>query len=1243
MQILIVKRKSHLFFFENLVNSAEVELYSEDPELISLSKSRFKKSVLLPHQIELFVEQIGAENCQVLIPLDTSNCFNSWYSDPILRSLPSIGLSSGVLDTEWVYDLTIEGRREKLASLTGLLKGIYTPDNDPELNISDTPLVSSGIFVAKEDLMSEPSNQALIVPDFADYLDPDKERWLKDVSSSLDNLGIAYLIADYDSAYASPDEFYELKTKVASSQYLITPRSYLYYLARGWGGNAIVYDVDNYVSLSFDRELRPPAALIRHKRDFSRLFENQDSQFDDSKLDVTYNASGTLQEFGGCTSLQITKSHIVLWGRMPPHNYSGGRYHGWLLAEGFAALGYQVTVMTDNRPYFIDDFSHMPGHRNIHVKTTSNFLDPTSYPSYTAENIIVIPGMDKNGDMYKGAIDYATNCGARLGLVNFESPNWFNSMVFPNRDPELWKYWEVTSKFSSLILSTTDVSRGYAQEYYLNSRDSCLFESLYAPINSTYAERYCELKNKEKRVIVFFPRHGYSAHKGWQNIVDTLGDGFKNHTVVFLCGESDLPKDVIGLLNNLATEIGFEIEYKIKINDQEKFEELARACLLLFPSQFEGYGYPPIEALAVGTPTVAFDLPVLRETCEEHLIYAPNGDWESFKHLANKALATNYRLQPEAVERALYVASFTRFTERLSSITDKWIDVKNAELKACSEDITKAFFDLNSLVSKFIGQRSKNIESKAIIKELLYGVGFDPKTDIRINSASRVLITVQNTSVIDVELGSNTLLDLIVHLNKKGIGVDVLSQDFAIETFAQRFKFSLNRFISIGKSELNAPQVRGEVGILLLKMLHQYSYFEIICVDEFLYPELIEIANVSVCPQVASLDLTRKVRTSNKIFSRNYVGELEGGTGDSTFIVPNSLLVSRDRKAWLVNGPNQLVTIVVDNFCTKTIRLLANFEQVMQSLQKQGLSIDVRLASKSPMTSLPYFASSVIYQNNDDLYKFMRQSMFSVNLLEGQLESYLSTMNRLVGVIELSSELSSRELEAIIVKLSSDSEVWKKVRRTAFNDEINKAASLNYYRGVLTNTGSKDANLMNKFEAGKKTFIQDFEKLQPRLFLQFKEKLNLGLIAQACEILKRYTLTSEDDVVAKALLIKLSLLAGMPSFAEALNRELIAKYPVESLVYSLGAKVKQYLNQTASASQYDYFGLMLDSTSIETILCASQSSIKAGRSIDIEIHTTIVQNVASFQLDENLEGFNCERQSHLYKALIEEYANNGTY
>jgi len=40
----------------------------------------------------------------------------------------------------------------------------------------------------------------------------------------------------------------------------------------------------------------------------------------------------------------------------------------------------------------------------------------------------------------------------------------------------------------------------------------------------------------------------------------------------------------------------------------------AGALALVFPSRLEGFGLPPVEALAHGTPVVASDLPVLRET-----------------------------------------------------------------------------------------------------------------------------------------------------------------------------------------------------------------------------------------------------------------------------------------------------------------------------------------------------------------------------------------------------------------------------------------------------------------------------------------------------------------------------------------------------------------------------------------------------------------------------------------------------
>ena len=37
----------------------------------------------------------------------------------------------------------------------------------------------------------------------------------------------------------------------------------------------------------------------------------------------------------------------------------------------------------------------------------------------------------------------------------------------------------------------------------------------------------------------------------------------------------------------------------------------------MFPSHYEGFGIPPIEAQAAGTPVIASDIPVLREVLEE--------------------------------------------------------------------------------------------------------------------------------------------------------------------------------------------------------------------------------------------------------------------------------------------------------------------------------------------------------------------------------------------------------------------------------------------------------------------------------------------------------------------------------------------------------------------------------------------------------------------------------------------------
>lgn len=65
---------------------------------------------------------------------------------------------------------------------------------------------------------------------------------------------------------------------------------------------------------------------------------------------------------------------------------------------------------------------------------------------------------------------------------------------------------------------------------------------------------------------------------------------------------------------------------------------VAGASVLVFPSRYEGFGLPPVEAFACGTPVVASDIPVLREVLGPHATYAAEGDAEALAAALVEAL-----------------------------------------------------------------------------------------------------------------------------------------------------------------------------------------------------------------------------------------------------------------------------------------------------------------------------------------------------------------------------------------------------------------------------------------------------------------------------------------------------------------------------------------------------------------------------------------------------------------------------
>ena len=90
------------------------------------------------------------------------------------------------------------------------------------------------------------------------------------------------------------------------------------------------------------------------------------------------------------------------------------------------------------------------------------------------------------------------------------------------------------------------------------------------------------------------------------------------------------------------------------------------ASALVFPSLYEGFGFPPLEALACGTPVIASDIPPVRETCGEHVAYIDPHSEEELR----QALLQYAEERIDSVERAAGKELAARYSwEKTAALT----------------------------------------------------------------------------------------------------------------------------------------------------------------------------------------------------------------------------------------------------------------------------------------------------------------------------------------------------------------------------------------------------------------------------------------------------------------------------------------------------------------------------------------------------------------------------------------------
>ncbi len=97
-----------------------------------------------------------------------------------------------------------------------------------------------------------------------------------------------------------------------------------------------------------------------------------------------------------------------------------------------------------------------------------------------------------------------------------------------------------------------------------------------------------------------------------------------------------MPLVLVGAAGSWARELP-DVTLTGALSDDELAAIYSGAHALVFPSDDEGFGLPPVEALACGTPVVASDVPALREVLDGRAVLRPVDDVEGLIAAAEAA------------------------------------------------------------------------------------------------------------------------------------------------------------------------------------------------------------------------------------------------------------------------------------------------------------------------------------------------------------------------------------------------------------------------------------------------------------------------------------------------------------------------------------------------------------------------------------------------------------------------------
>lgn len=156
-------------------------------------------------------------------------------------------------------------------------------------------------------------------------------------------------------------------------------------------------------------------------------------------------------------------------------------------------------------------------------------------------------------------------------------------------------------------------------------------------------------------------------HKGLETLVSAYNLAKKRglHKKLFIVGNKDNFKTAADFNMSLENE---SIVFTGYLDDESLLSTIHNASALIQPSLYEGFGIPPLEAMALGTPAIISDIPVFKEIYEDYPVsFFHAGD---VNDLANALLMDlqKINLDKSLIEKYTYQQTAQTIIKELQSV-----------------------------------------------------------------------------------------------------------------------------------------------------------------------------------------------------------------------------------------------------------------------------------------------------------------------------------------------------------------------------------------------------------------------------------------------------------------------------------------------------------------------------------------------------------------------------------------------